>query len=126
MWDENLLADCVLPLSTVIHRSLDPSIPCVVKCIVCVLARIQGLETMFAQQEERLQPYMSRRFFAKPIASNTDTLLGRVEVLEQGMDLLLNAQVGFVRILHDLYLGTSVQSCCSPMITDYSQLSIFF
>ncbi|GMH34099.1 hypothetical protein BSKO_01933 [Bryopsis sp. KO-2023] len=55
--------------------------------------RIHDLETRLPQQMQRLQPYVAARGAGTHLTPPTpNTLLARVEVLEQGMDILLRAQ----------------------------------
>lgn len=54
--------------------------------------RIHDLEARLPQQMQRLQPYIPRGAATRLTPPNPNTLFARVEVLEQGMDILLRAQ----------------------------------
>lgn len=63
------------------------------KVWMSIPGRISKLEERYADQAQRLQHFPPRRSMSRPGVAGPCTLVDRVEVLEQGMDLLLRAQV---------------------------------
>lgn len=97
------------------EASSPASVPSIGSRSQALSTRIQKLELMFNEQANRLQPYLSRRSFPKPTMQDSSTLLGRVEVLERGMDLLLRAQED--ALVKESAKGPPTRgcSCCSIM-----------
>jgi hypothetical protein len=56
------------------------------------MERIHRLEQQFWQQTQRLKGYMPTHIASMVPGSSAGSLVQRVEVLEQGMELLLRAQ----------------------------------